>query len=367
AKDRYDKRSVDFGIVKRHFRENWDRYVPSVPGAKVYPTFAFLLDAPSTGLYAYSDGDEMGRSWGVFVNVADAANCRGPVQTSLPVPSPPRPCFTEEAFGGANFWWAWWNFVLVHELGHSFGLTHPHDTVGQATGGQLTYDLNWLWDSTASAMTYRHTLLGFDAFDKELVLRNHAASLALRALGAAAPPEAAERARRALALVAAGDYSGALTAAQASMAGLDLPEPLGRRGQPQSFSFDVAATRAPVGVLDPLALPVGLPVTLLPASRSFPIHLPANATAFELQVREADAPTHSGWAAYVLIADAAWNVVGALTNNGYDVGVWEALDRCLGACHGVLVPYGGAKSSYTVTVTPLFGEGPWPRSAAPVA
>lgn len=354
AKDRSDKQSVDFGIVKRYFRENWAKYAPAVPGAKVYPTFAFLLDAPSDGIYAYSDGDEVGRSWGVFVNIADFLACVPAAKV------PPTFCFTEDVFGGPDYWWAWWNSVLAHELGHSFGLTHTHDTAGLATAGQLTYDLNWLWDSTASVMTYRHTLGTFDAFDKELVLRNHAANLALRALQADGSD------RGALERLAKGDYAGAFGAAQEAarlLPGLLDARAAGARGTTATLSIEVPATSSPLGVLDPMgALPVAPPVNPLTATHRFPILLPANATAFEIEVREGDAPSHSGWAAYVLIADAGGNVVGALTNNGYDIGVWEALDKCLGTCHGILVPYSGAQSAYTVNVTPLFGYAPWPKA-----
>jgi hypothetical protein len=353
AKDRYGKNTVDFGIVKRYFREHWDHYAPDVPGAKVYPTFAFILDAPSTGLYAYSDGDEVGRSWGVFVNIADFLTC---VVTTSKVP--PGPCFTEDSFGGAGYWWAWWNAVLTHELGHSFGLTHTHDTPGRVSG-ELTYDLNWLWDSTASAMTYRHTLGAFDAFDKELLLRNHAARLALKvARSPEVLPAAAAEARRSLDLLSKGDYTGAFQAARSAAAqseGLLNPVP-GSRGPASAQAIDVPATLAPLGLQ---ALPLG---TVVDTTQAIPLVVSRDATAFELQVKEADAPTHSGWAAYLLITDSKGKVLGALFNNGYDIGVWEALDKCQGTCQAVLVPYGGAHSSYTVTFTPLYGHAPWPRA-----
>lgn len=355
AKSRYSTGNVDFGVVKSYFRKNWETYVPAVPGAKVYPTFAFLLDAPSQSVYAYSDGDEQGRSWGVFVNIADLT-CAVTLGKT-----PPGPCFTEDSFGGPGYWWAWWNAVLIHELGHSFGLTHTHDTPGRTAKGDVTYDLNWLWDSTASVMTYRHTIPSFDAFDKELLLRGHAAGLALRAANTPGAPEAsAAQARNALGLLGKGDYSGALAAARDATARLDALKPTGTRGETTTLSFDVPATTAPLGFIDPVGfLPVGLPGN---GGQAFPIKLPAGATAFELTVREGDAPSHAGWAAVLAIADGKGKALGGLYNNGYDVGVWEALQKCAGGCQGILYPYGGAHSTYTVGITPLFGPGPWPRA-----
>lgn len=343
---------VDFGIVKRYFRENWDKYAPEVEGARVYPTFAFWLEYPSASLYAYSDGDEVGGSWGVFYNVADAFRCNA-VTFRKPV------CFVEEAFPSEETFWRLWNAIFVHELGHSFGLTHTHDTVGFDEKGYPTYDLNWLWDSTSSVMTYRHTIPSFNQFDKEWLLRHQAVNLAMPLLSGGSP-RANALAAEALDAVRAGDYAHALEDAQAAMAAASAAAPvdidLGTRGETVTTMVRLAAAMAPDGIyVPPAALWVAAPAGEELHFATLPVEVPEGATAMEFAFRELDAASHYGWYAWLDVVNADGEYVTGAYNNGFDNVVLLNLERCASGCEAFLYSYSGLGNAYEVTVTPYTG------------
>ncbi|HVL48518.1 MAG TPA: hypothetical protein VM889_08180 [Candidatus Thermoplasmatota archaeon] len=349
AKSRYNA-NVDFGVVKRYIRQNWEKYAPQEPGAITYPSFGFILDAPSSGIYAYADGDEHGRSFGVFLNIMDYTLCL----RANPF------CTTEEMFGSEKTWWAWWNGVLLHELGHSFGLTHPHDTGGLDGAGWTTYEINWLWDSTSSIMTYRHTIPAFNAFDKELLLRGHAVNLArdVKALGDAAPADARAAADRALALVASGSYADALAAAvearRLSDAGSLAVAAVGVPGTPVKFTIELPMGEDPVGGGPRLPIPF-IPVSVGAGSqsRTFPIEVPEGATAVLIEFQEAAAPTHRFWSSSLTIHAEDGTYVTGAWNNAYDKLVLVGLERCGGSCTGRITAWSGVNLKYEVTVTPF--------------
>lgn len=346
---------VDFGVVKKHFRENWDEYAPDVPGARVYPTFAFVLDAPSQGLYAYSDSDERGESFGVFVNAADTFVC-------TPTPANPRPlCFTEERMGGTENWQRFWNFLLIHELGHSFGLTHPHDTFGIDEKGYSTYELNWLWDSTSSPMTYRHALPRFNRFDVDLVHRGNAVNLAADVLAGSPSTEAQRAAAEALERIAAGDYAGgfarATEAKRLAESGLSALAVAGATlGEPKVLDVQLRAPAASQLWNLPVAGTVLGPATAPLYEAAFPIDIPEGAVGVALEYAEKDAPSHRGWGAFLAVGNEEGDLVIGAWNNAHDVVHLLAPERCASGCTGYVVGWGNAPSSYTVRVTPILRE-----------
>ena len=349
AKSRYQGKYVAWGVVKHYLEEHWSEYVPdAAPGERVYPTFAFILDAPTEPLYAFADGDEVGNSFAVFMNIQDTFTCTHKV---VPVCS----TATWERFRTQAAWWEWWNGVLVHETGHSFGLNHPHDATSPDEYGFATYNLNWLWDSTASIMSYRYLGLQFDRFDKDVVLRGNAARMAREVLD---DPDASDAARdaaqRALDLIRHGKYRPALDAARAAWneAGTVLPPVIqGAPGEPVELDFEFPASLDPYEIV-PAVLP-RLPGT--PTGRSmaeFPITIPPGAKAVLIEYHEHDAPTHANWAASLYVTNAEHDVVVRLSDNGHAAVALLGIDHCASGCTGHLVVYSGVASGYTVTQTP---------------
>lgn len=352
AKDRESTDFVDFGIIKRHIRENWESYVPETPGARTYPSFAFVLGAPSKGLFAYSDSDEYGDSFATFFNVADVFLCAGPY-VRMPV------CFTEERLG-EEYLRGLWNFLFVHEVGHSFGLMHPHDTFAEPEG-EATERMNFLWDSTATPMTYRHFLLDFAQMDVDAVHRGNAVNLARDILADENAGDAARAgALRAIERVRAGEYADALAeaaAAKRAHEGLSAAQmrPL-PAGEPVSLRVDVLSGLEPVGA------PAGLPTWMVPtwmvtlpvrgAFQLIPIEWPEGVEALQVEMREAEAPTHSRWAAYAIVVDHEDEYVSSLWNNGYDKVVLLDRARCADGCTLVVVALSGVNTAYDVTFTP---------------
>ncbi len=352
AKDRESSDVVDFGILKRHIRENWDTYAPDVPGARTYPTFAFVLGAPSDGLFAYSDADEVGNSFATFFNVADVVLCAGPY-ARLPV------CFTEDRIG-VDLLKRLWNVLFVHEIGHSFGLMHPHDTFAEPDG-EATERMNWLWDSTSTPMTYRHLLLKFARIDVEAVHRGNAVNLARAVLADEGAGRAAHAgATRALELVATADYEGALAeaaAAQRAREGLGalVVDPVAIAG-PITVRVEVLTGLQPLG--SPSAVPLEtLPTWMVPfpvrgPMQLVPIEWPGDVEALQVEVREIDAPSHSRWAVAATVVDHELEYVGSLYNNGYDKVVLLDRARCEKGCSVLIVAVSGVNTAYDVTVTP---------------
>ncbi|MGQ0535417.1 MAG: hypothetical protein ACT4PT_05045 [Methanobacteriota archaeon] len=355
AKERYDRDDVDMGILKKYFRDHWDQYVPSEQGPVVYPTFAFWFGEPSTTVHAFSAADEWGDSWAAFFNIADGlAPC-------LRVPAPV--CTFAESRGDPEIFWRYWNVNFVHELGHSFGLMHPHDSGTILEHGAPSYQFNWVWDSTIGPMTYRHALLEFSPSDKQLLQRNHAVGFALDvlALGDDAPREARDAAERALALVRAGEDRAALEAGREAKraAGQALePQALGLvAGEPLTASIEFPAGTDPVG-----RPPRGLPGPASPLDeagvswKQVAVDVPRDATAVKVEFRERDAPSHALWVAFLEIYDAAGEWVTGAYDNAYGAVVLLDMTRCVAGCTIWMQSESGAMTTYDVTVTPLYGE-----------
>lgn len=355
AKSRSNKGNVDFGIVRKYVHDNREAYAPEGPGAVTYPSFAFWLDLPSSGVWAYADGDEWGHSFATFHNLADTFLC---VRTDVPV------CSFEERFGPPG--WPLWRFILIHELGHSFGLTHPHDTSSLDEDGFTTYKGNWLWDSTSSAMTYRHYLPQFNAFDRDFLYRNHAVNLARDVLALdGAPGDATDAARDALDLVARGDeIAGFERAREARALAAEALATQGAGpvlGDPVSTVLELPLATYPVGTaVGPAFLPTGgvtgsLAALLGTNTASWPLPIEDGATGVVLEVREAEGSDHTGWRAVTLVVNDNDEIVYGLYNNGYDKAVLLDLERCDGGCTVHMVAVSGVDLVYDVSAASLFG------------
>lgn len=350
AKTRYNTGSVDFGVLKHYFRENWDSYVPNASDAKVYPSFAFWLSDRSQNIFAYSDSDAWGDSWGVFHNFADVFLCARPAE---PV------CSYEDVFADSDAAWTVWNGILIHELGHSFGLNHPHDTLSLDDDGYTTYVVNWLWDSTSSMMTYRHYQPTFSSFDEDMVRRSVTVNLATGILAEQGEDsEAGELAQQALDQLEAGDGQTALdTARQAHDRAQASLEPLSTgftTGETQSTVLDLPASPAPAGefpVLFPLFL---VPRESNPGAASWPIEVPEDADGLIVEYQEQQPVTKAKQSALALLVNDEGEAALVLSYNVYDRRVLLETDRCDGGCELVIYKQSGAASSYEVNVTPIY-------------
>ena len=66
-----------------------------------------------------------------------------------------------------------WFYVLeVHEPGHIIGLRHPHDGMLNVNG-EYVEKLYWLWDESATIMSYRVAPKGGDQLDRDHMARGH--------------------------------------------------------------------------------------------------------------------------------------------------------------------------------------------------
>ena len=66
-----------------------------------------------------------------------------------------------------------WTSVAAHEAGHFFGLHHPHDGMLRYADGTYTGGLHWLWDQSATLMSYRTHTYAFDGLDIDQLARGH--------------------------------------------------------------------------------------------------------------------------------------------------------------------------------------------------
>ncbi len=66
-----------------------------------------------------------------------------------------------------------WTSVAAHEAGHFFGLHHPHDGMIRFADGHYESGLHWLWDQSATLMSYRTHTYAFDGLDIEHLARGH--------------------------------------------------------------------------------------------------------------------------------------------------------------------------------------------------
>lgn len=353
AKSRSRASAVDYGVVRKYLDENWDRYVPTVPGARVYPTFALFTEYPTMGRLAFADSDKIGNAWGSIINIADMALCLRPEQMI---------CFPEDDFGGEKTWVQVWNSALVHELGHNFGLTHPHDTGGLDASKFITYERNWLWTSTASVMSYRNSLTTFSTFDKEWLWRNQATALALRVLDRpSAPDESRALAERALQEIQRGEDWAAIELARAAFHAERLafePEFLGTPGTPTTTLVRLPMGRAPLGqVPEQIEIPLFPSLPLPVRGVNFDdvsFEIPEGASAMEIEYREVDWPTHAHWSAEAWVVNKTGVLVTVLDYNAHDKLVLLDFKRCETGCRVRVTAYSGVNLAYEVTVRPYF-------------
>jgi hypothetical protein len=60
-----------------------------------------------------------------------------------------------------------YTFVVIHEVGHALGLSHPHDGFSWTDGEYL----DWLWDLSYTPMTYAHHHSDLSIFDIDTLRR----------------------------------------------------------------------------------------------------------------------------------------------------------------------------------------------------
>lgn len=156
---------VSSGYVQAYIVDHWDEYVPkAAPDEFVMPQFYYFFAGPWTfngfgGAGGWADGDEEGRPWIVMNHFFDLCT-----RTDV------APC-TKNDLGLVNI-----TLLPLHEAGHELGLTHTKDFVEIGDEG-AEWRINWLWDSMFSQMSYRHTFMEFDHWDRVFIATSHAADL----------------------------------------------------------------------------------------------------------------------------------------------------------------------------------------------
>jgi hypothetical protein len=139
--------------IKNYVNANLARYEAGPPGsfnAKVFyfnlgEHYAFALPVLVGGI-ASSNPD--GTPWGVLGSHADVLVAAG------------------SAFDYVS--------LTAHEVGHFFGLNHPHDGMVRE-GGAYRDTVDFTWDATATPLSYRMVPYGSDLLDRDLLARSHTA------------------------------------------------------------------------------------------------------------------------------------------------------------------------------------------------
>ncbi|MHB8633354.1 MAG: hypothetical protein ACYDBQ_05210 [Thermoplasmatota archaeon] len=351
AESRGSADSVDLGVLRAYIRDHWSTYVPNLPGVQVIPFFGFFLNAPASDLYALSDSGPHGEALAVFAPLGGVLGCYRTVVY---------PCFSDDATG-ATYYWSLWNKLLVHEVGHSLGFTHAHDSGDIGPDGYERYVNNWLWDSTDSAMTYRHNRLAFDQFDRDFLYRSDATDLSGRVLGLSSPRDAVAQATHARDLLSHGDWQGAFESAYAGWKAAGRPAaavPAVVAGTSESHDVHFAAGAFPLGFTPSAggalyAPSAGLPPGVAPVTYDIPYTPPAGASEVHVEFAEAPAPTHEHWGAYLAVADSKGTFFSG-THTAKDDIYLEDLSRCQPHCTLEVAAYSGTNLDYSVKVTPLF-------------
>lgn len=139
--------------IKNYVNANLAKYEAGPPGsfnAKVFyfnlgEHYAFALPVLVGGI---ASANPDGTPWGVLGSHADLLVAAG------------------SAFDYVS--------LTAHEVGHFFGLNHPHD--GVVKEGDAYHDTDdFRWDATATPLSYRMTPHGNDLLDRELLARAHTA------------------------------------------------------------------------------------------------------------------------------------------------------------------------------------------------
>jgi hypothetical protein len=113
----------------------------------------------------------------------------------------------------------------IHEYGHHFGMSHPHDGYDWQTGTDYEptgpYYFAWAGDENNSMMSYVDLNWDFSQFDRDNAARHHAAGYILNANVIAGRVLESQHADRTAALLAAADAS--VGRAEAAIAAHDYP------------------------------------------------------------------------------------------------------------------------------------------------
>lgn len=190
---------VSSGYVQAYIVDHWDEYVPRAAADEfVMPQFYYFFAGPWTfngfgGAGGWADGDAEGKPWIVMDHFFDLCT-RADVT----------PC-TKNDLGLANL-----TLLPLHEAGHELGLTHTKDWMELTEEGAESR-INWLWDSMFSQMSYRHTYMEFDHWDRVFLATAHAADLIERTEAAGGD------AREARALLREGRHQDAVAAGWRSL------------------------------------------------------------------------------------------------------------------------------------------------------
>jgi len=107
------------------------------------------FEGPMT--YGIAAGAPDGKGWGVLGTVNDLVEYEYTVERCA----------------------EWFHTLLVHEPGHILGLHHPHDGMINENGTTKEGPVYWLWDQSATIMSYRITPWGGDQLDRDNLARAH--------------------------------------------------------------------------------------------------------------------------------------------------------------------------------------------------
>ncbi len=108
-----------------------------------------VFEGPMT--YGIAAGAPDGKGWGVLGTVNDQVEYEYTVERCA----------------------EWFHTLLVHEPGHILGLHHPHDGMVNENGTTKPGPVYWLWDQSATIMSYRITPWGADQLDRDNLARAH--------------------------------------------------------------------------------------------------------------------------------------------------------------------------------------------------
>ena len=134
----------------------------TIPSLNVVVDKHYAWQDPAVAGIAPSRG---GVPWGFLASVNDVYRWRGADQG--PTSEVRHPLTTYGSF----------SYVTLHEVSHSLGLAHPHNTIGASRGprGEPKYWLGfrWAFDTTAAPTTYSHVELKYSVLDQDNIARGH--------------------------------------------------------------------------------------------------------------------------------------------------------------------------------------------------
>lgn len=147
---------IDSKPVMNYITRNKEKYARGPEGFQNVWVNLFVLNGVNgfempAQTYGIAAGTTDGKPWGVLGTINDWDRYQ----------------FTPERAV------AWFETLLVHEPGHIIGLHHPHDGMINENGTTQEGPVYWLWDQSATIMSYRVTLWGGDQLDRDQLARAH--------------------------------------------------------------------------------------------------------------------------------------------------------------------------------------------------